>query len=205
MDIELVKTHHALHVTGIDVEAEVLIRARELTEKYKLQNAISLLKVKPGAFPFADAEFDVVFSKDSIIHIQDKHALMNEVYRVLKPGGCFLASDWLMSTSQVSDAMRDYIAAEGLGFQMACPQIYHDAMLQAGFSDISIVSRNQWYRVQARSELELLKGQTGNTAAEKYGRAFIDEEIHIWQRMLVVLNSGELCPSHLNALKPLQA
>jgi len=29
----------------------------------------------------------VVFSKEAIVHIPDKHDLMREVFRVLKPGG----------------------------------------------------------------------------------------------------------------------
>ena len=45
---------------------------------------------------FRPPRFDIVFSKDSIVHIPDKHALMAEVFRVLKPGGRFVASDWLI-------------------------------------------------------------------------------------------------------------
>ena len=38
----------------------------------------------------------MVFSKDSLVHISDERALMAEVFRVLKPGGGFVASDWLI-------------------------------------------------------------------------------------------------------------
>ena len=38
--------------------------------------------VEPGPLPFADASFDIVTSKDSIIHIADKHALAVEIARI---------------------------------------------------------------------------------------------------------------------------
>ena len=41
----------------------------------------------PRPLPFPPGSLDVAFSKDSIFHTPDKHALMAEVVRVLKPGG----------------------------------------------------------------------------------------------------------------------
>ena len=45
--------------------------------------------------PFAEESFDVVFSKDAIIHVADKRLLAAEIHRVLKSGGIFAASDWV--------------------------------------------------------------------------------------------------------------
>ncbi len=205
IDIELVKMHGVAHATGIDVEEGVLAHAHALVARHRLDERITLVKVAPGPLPFPAGAFDVVFSKDSIIHIHDKHALMAEVFRVLKPGGRFLASDWLIATETVSPAMADFIAAEGLDFQMASPARYRDAMEKAGFADIRIVSRNAWYRQQAREELARLKGCVGHAAAATFGRAFIAYNISGWERMISVLDTGEHCPSHLHALKPLLA
>jgi hypothetical protein len=145
----------------------------------------------------------VVFSKDSIIHIPDKHTLMAEVYRVLKPGGWFLASDWLIGTEKISDQMADYVAAEGLDFGMATPARYCAAMNAAGFDTITVTSRSAWYRSQAREGLARLQGAAGDCAAGVVGRAFVDQNIRIWQRMIPVLDCGEHCPTHLSAHKPL--
>ncbi len=202
IDIALVENHEAAKVTGIDVEEGVLARARALVQARGLNGRIELVKVKPGNLPFPDTSFDAVFSKDSIIHIQDKHALMAEVFRVLKPGGRFMASDWLLGTEQPSPAMAEYIAAEGLGFEMASPARYRDAMEKAGLVDIRIASRNAWYRSQAREELARLKGPVGRDMAATFGQNIIDENISMWERMIAVLDSGELCPSHLHARKP---
>lgn len=202
IDIALVERHDAARVTGIDVEEGVLARARALVTKRGLTGRIELIKVEPGRLSFPDARFDVVFSKDSILHIQDKQALMAEVFRVLKPGGRFMASDWLLGTEEPSQAMADYIAAEGLGFEMASPARYRDAMDKAGFADVRIVSRNAWYREQARDELARLRGPVGRDLAAALGRKIIDDNIGMWERMIAVLDSGELCPSHLHARKP---
>ena len=100
-----------LQVAGIDVEDPVLAHARALVAEKGLSDRIGMVKVAPGPLPFPPASFDVVFSKDSIVHIPDKHALMAEVARVLKPGGWFLASDWLIGVEVISPQMAAYIAA----------------------------------------------------------------------------------------------
>ena len=82
IDVLLVGTHGAGYVTGIDVEDTVLAHARERAEKAGLAAQIGLVKVVPGPLPFPPQTFDIVFSKDSIVHIPDKHALMRDVFRV---------------------------------------------------------------------------------------------------------------------------
>jgi len=203
IDIALVQRHAAAYVCGIDVEDTVLVHARQWVEKAGLSNRIGLLKVAPGPLPFPPASFDVVFSKDSIVHIPDKYALMRDVFRVLKPGGWFLASDWLIGhDSTPSPAMAAYLAAEGLDFGMASAARYEAAMAQAGFTAITVTSRNAWYRQTARAELERLRGEVGAAAAMVVGQAFVDHNIVIWERMIPVLDSGEHCPTHLRAQKP---
>ena len=55
----------------------------QLAQDEARADRIGLLKVAPGPLPFPPGTFDVVFSKDSIVHIPDKAALMAEVFRVL--------------------------------------------------------------------------------------------------------------------------
>ena len=44
-----------------------------------LSEKISIELVSPGQLPFEDGSFQVVFSKDSIIHIPDKSDLASDV------------------------------------------------------------------------------------------------------------------------------
>jgi phosphoethanolamine N-methyltransferase len=203
VDCHLVARHGAAYVTGIDVEDSVLATARRRVAERGLAARIGFVKVVPGPLPFPPNSWDVVFSKDSIVHIPDKHALMADVFRVLKPGGRFVASDWLIGTDGTpSPEMAKYIASEGLDFSMASPSRYRDAMAKAGFIDTGLVNRNPWYRTQAAKELAAMKGPLYDGAVNRLGREFVDHNIQIWENMLVVLNSGEHCPHHLKALKP---
>ena len=203
IDLALVRDHGAGFVLGIDVEDSVLDRARQLITAAGLVDRIGLVKVAPGPLPFPPDAFDVVFSKDSIVHISDKHALMQQVFRVLRPGGWFVASDWLIGhDGSPSPEMARYVAAEGLDFGMASPARYKDALHSAGFVDVNTLSRNLWYRDQARLELARLKGAAGEKAAGIVGQEFVDHNVAIWERMIPVLDSGEHCPTHLFGRKP---
>jgi ubiquinone/menaquinone biosynthesis C-methylase UbiE len=204
--LELVRTHGAGYVTGVDVEQGVLARAREHVADAGLGDRIGLALIAPGPLPFPPGTFDVVFSKDAIVHIRDKGTIMREAFRVLRPGGWLAASDWLIGhDGPPTPAMASYIAAEGLDFGMASPARYTQALAGAGFSDIALRSRNAWYRDLAREELALLKGPLGAKAAASVGEDFVASNVAIWTLMLPVLESGEHCPTHFRARKPLTA
>jgi ubiquinone/menaquinone biosynthesis C-methylase UbiE len=203
VDIQLVTEHGASYVTGIDVEDTVIATARAKVAARGLSNQIGFAKVAPGPFPFPPESFDVVFSKDAIVHIPDKQALAQDVFRVLKTGGVFAASDWLIGhDGEPSSEMKAYIAAEGLDFGMASPSKYELALKAAGFVDVRVTSRNAWYREQARREVTSMRGPLYARACAELGQEFTDHNIEIWDRMLVVLDKGEHCPSHIRAWKP---
>jgi phosphoethanolamine N-methyltransferase len=201
--IALVRDHGAARVVGIDVEAPVCERARAGVARAGLADRIEIRRVVPGPLPLPDGTVDIVFSKDSIVHIPDKEALAADVFRVLRPSGWFVASDWLIShDGEPSPEMAAYIAAEDLDFGMASPDRYRAALAAAGFVDVELVSRNAWYRDVARDELARLTGPERNRFAASIGADDLDRQIATWQAMVPVLESGEHCPHHIRARRP---
>jgi len=191
------------HVVGIDVEHEVCDAARRYVADAGLADRVEIKQVVPGPLDFPDNSIDLVYSKDSIIHIPDKEALCRDVFRVLKPGGWFAASDWLIAhDGEPSDEMKAYIAAEDLEFAMASPDRYQRALEDAGFTNITLRNRNPWYRDVARGELEFLTGSERPRLELAHGADFIASQADTWRAMIAVLDSGEHCPHHLRAQRP---
>ena len=201
--LHLIERHGAADATGFDVERPVIDTARRRAAARGLGSRASFVQAPPGPLPFSAGAFDVVFSKDALLHVPDKDALFAEIFRVLKPGGVFAASNWMISHDGVpSSDMKAYVAAEGLSFAMASPQRYAEAMRRAGFTDITVLDRNPWYREVAREELARLKGSLYAQAAAAVGAAYVDKNIKTWEAMQKVLDSGEHRPTHLRGWKP---
>ena len=201
--LALAADHGAARVVGIDVEGPVLEKARARAAGRGLADRVAFRRVSPGPLPFADESFDVVFSKDAMIHIPDKEALFRDVFRVLRPGGWLAASDWLIRhDGEPSPEMKHYVAMEGLSCGMASPARYRRALEAAGFAEIALTDRNPWYREVARAELAQLEGPLYERAVAAAGKETVDHNIGTWRAMLAVLETGEHCPHHLRARKP---
>ena len=199
----LVCEHDAARVIGIDVENPVCEAANRRAKLAGVEDRVEILKINPGPFPFDASTFDIVFSKDSIIHIPDKAEMARQAFRVLKPAGQFAASDWLIShEGPPSLQMADYIKEEGLDFAMASPATYRQAMQDAGFVEVELVNRNPWYAKVAVQELAWLTGTDRSDLSERHGTDYIDHQIEIWTKLVGVLESGEHCPHHIRARKP---
>lgn len=201
--VSLAADHGAGRVVGIDIEETGRAAAQALVDRAGVADRVEIRLVEPGPFPFAPGTFDVVFSKDSIIHITDKAALAAEAFRVLRPGGWFVASDWLIShDDEPSPEMADYLRKEDLDFGMASPATYAAALDGAGFIDVELVNRNRWYFGVAQDELARLTGPERATFEHLTTPAEIAAQIETWKAMLIVLESGEHCPHHFRARKP---
>ena len=151
--------------------------------------------MEPGPLPFAADGFDIVYSKDSILHIPDKETLAADVFRVLAPGGWFAASDWLISHDHAPSAeMAAYLKAEDLDFAMASPNRYRRALDAAGFAEVGLRNRNPWYRELAVTELAFLSGPERPRLEKAHGAEFIAGQILTWTAMIDVLRTGEHCP-----------
>jgi SAM-dependent methyltransferase len=52
-----------------------------------LSDRLTYKLVALGPLLFNRQDFDVVFSKDAVIHIEDKEPLLADIFRILQPGG----------------------------------------------------------------------------------------------------------------------
>jgi SAM-dependent methyltransferase len=203
IDELLVAEYGAAAVIGIDVDPSLLASMRTRVERAGLADRIRGVLVGSGPLPFADGEFDVVFSKDSLVQIPDKAAIFAEILRVLRPGGRFIASDWLRGGGgEYSPEMLEFFRLEGIAYNMATLAESAAGLEAAGFDAVEIRDRHDWYLALAQHELEAMEGDLNAIIVHRIGpqraRHFIDN----WRQLLVVLKRGELRPGYMKAVKP---
>ena len=102
-----------------------------------ISHRIAIRKVSPGPFPFNDGAFDVVFSKDSMIHIPDKRALYADIHRMLVPGGWMVAAGWYGNALEPTPTMRDWLDGVGLTFALESIEASAKLVETCGFTDIA--------------------------------------------------------------------
>ena len=94
------------HITGIDIDPEMVAKASEETKQYSLNQQITILQGDCTKLHelFAPATFDVVIESLMFHHLTDsqKRAAVAEIKRVLKPGGVFYFVDWVKPESLYS-------------------------------------------------------------------------------------------------------
>lgn len=68
-----------------------------------------VLQIPPNVLPFPDCTFDVIVSLDYLEHVQDDQSAMNELKRVLKPGGSLLISTPTTGSSYLLNKIKPVI------------------------------------------------------------------------------------------------
>jgi SAM-dependent methyltransferase len=80
------------HVTGVDVNANILPRARAVADAAGVQN-IDFQHGDVYKLPFADESFDVTFCHQVLVHIGSPWDALREMLRVTKRGGVVAARE----------------------------------------------------------------------------------------------------------------
>jgi len=137
---------HGAHVTCLNLSSVENERNRSLTSEAGLADRIDVIDGSFDAMPFADASFDAAWSQDAILHAPDRSAVLDEVARVLKPGGLFIFHDPMQA-----DGLADTGALQPIYDRIHLPDLasigfYRDGLIARDFTEV---------------ETELLTGHLG--------------------------------------------
>jgi len=92
---------------------------------------------------YPEGTFDVIYSRDTILHIQDKPALFQKFYKWLKPGGRLLISDYCKSHGTASLDFREYIKQRG--YDLHDVDAYGQMLRDAGFCNVVAEDRTDQF------------------------------------------------------------
>ena len=92
-------------VTGIELTPARVKGAEELTRRVGLEHRVRVIEGNVMQIPLAADSVDVVVSQEALLHVPDKPRTLKEAYRILKPGGRIVFTDWV-AHRPLSDADR---------------------------------------------------------------------------------------------------
>jgi 2-polyprenyl-3-methyl-5-hydroxy-6-metoxy-1,4-benzoquinol methylase len=160
---------------GLDMTDEMLALARENQRKSGIEN-VEFLKGEIESIPLPDNSVDVIISNCVINLSADKDRVLQEAFRVLKPGGRFAVSDVVVHgdvPTQIRESMLLWVGCIAGALQ---DTEYSSKLTAAGFEGIDIEPTRLYKTADARAFLQDQGVDLDAIAAEldgKFRSAFI--------------------------------
>ena len=170
--------HTGATCVGVDINLHGIAAATQWAEREGLASLVSFQAVDAGRpLPFPDESFDAVFCNDSIDHLPDRMAVLQEWYRILRRGGRVLFTNPIVVTGQLSS--EEIRVRSSIGFFLFTPAGHNEQLLEhAGFNvrnvrdatdAVASVSR-RWYDARAarRERLTAVEGGEGFDGLQRF-------------------------------------
>lgn len=136
--IEFCQRPVQVDLVAIDLAVEMLLLAEKNVRESGLHGRILLEHVDAKELPFDDGEFDWVISNSIIHHIPEPLNSLQEMQRVLKPGGLLFVRDLLRpdSSETVEQIVQMYAGHENDDQQQLFRQSLHAALTVPEMGDL---------------------------------------------------------------------
>ena len=162
---------HGAHVTCLNLSAIENERNRTLTCEAGIADSVAVVDGSFDDVPFGDKSFDLVWSQDAILHAPDRSAVLDEVARVLRPGGDFIFTDPMQADGiENKDALQPIYDRLNLP-DLASPDFYRAELGKRGFVEVDVEELTDHMRTHYARIGEELEARRGELDA---GDVFID-------------------------------
>ncbi len=143
------------HVTCLNLSTTQNALNHELTLAGGLLKRIEIIHGDFENIHIDDCRYDIVWSQDAILHSGNRERVLDEVARVLVPGGQFIFTD-PMQTDDCPDGVLGPILDRIQLDTLSSFQFYRDALRERGFKEIDIIPMTEQLRTHYnRVRLEL--------------------------------------------------
>jgi cyclopropane fatty-acyl-phospholipid synthase-like methyltransferase len=131
-------------VIGITISNNQIKKAYKYAKEEGVLGKVEFLNRDFNKTEFPDETFDVVWGIESLCYALDKQKLLNELYRILKPGGRLVVSDGFILKEKMTPDEQAIIDEWAHGYRVesfATVEEYKKYLDKAGFKNIKIFDR----------------------------------------------------------------
>jgi arsenite methyltransferase len=145
-------------VAGVDYGAEAVRGAQQAADAAGLCDRVGFVAGDAAALAFGDAEFDAVLCECSLCLFTDKRRAIDEIRRVLRPGGRLALSDVLVDRGRLPPELDGTMAAVACIGEALSRQEYERLLAEAGLQLTAIEGRDDDAAALARRVEDRLRG-----------------------------------------------
>ena len=103
--LEWLKQTQGTTLIGCEISKAMITMAKKNATQYKLSDRVQYVEGTGMHMPFTDNSFDAVFSNGSLHEWEDPALVLDEIFRVLKPGGIMCITDMRRDVSPLKTCM----------------------------------------------------------------------------------------------------
>jgi arsenite methyltransferase len=155
-------------VYGIDISDGMIKKATNTARQLEVTN-VDFIQSPLEKINLEDNIADLVISNCTINHAEDKQAVWNEIFRVLKTGGRFVVSDIYALENVPEEFRNDPVAISECWAGSVTRNEYLEQLIRAGFEKIQIVEESAPY------DKGKIRVSSWTVAGEKSGSAKTSE------------------------------
>lgn len=179
---------YGCYVYGIDLSVNMILTALETAAAGGNGDKISFEVSDATKRQLPEHSFDAIFSRDTILHISNKQALFDRLFKLLKPGGRLVISDYCRSESPPSDAFAAYINTRQ--YTLCTIHEFGEMLKKAGFVDVKTEDKTKQLGILLKKELNKVKDD-GDAFVNALGKDALEKVLASWKGKLERVEAGE--------------
>ncbi|KAK1320780.1 Phosphoethanolamine N-methyltransferase 1 [Acorus calamus] len=173
-------------VVGIDLSINMVSFALERAIGRKCSVEFEVVDCTKKQYP--ENTFDVIYSRDTILHIQDKPTLFRVFFKWLKPGGRVLISDYCKRAGPPSAEFEEYIKQRG--YDLHDVETYGQMLKDAGFDEVIAEDRTDQFMKVLQRELDAVEKDKDEFICD-FSKEDYDEIVNGWKAKMKRSSNGE--------------
>ncbi|XP_073239474.1 uncharacterized protein [Porites lutea] len=146
-----------VEVLGVDLSTNMIDIGKQRAKEFE-DDKVEFVVADITTADFKPESFDVIYSRDTILHIEDKKSLFANFFKWLKPGGELLITDYCRGSNELSEAMKVYVAKRH--YHLLTPADYGKLLEKVGFGNVKAVDNTARF-------VEVLKVERARFETEK--------------------------------------
>lgn len=162
--------NHNVDVLGVDLSVNMMtVATQHLSERPHLLNKVKFVICDITRAVYDNCSFDAIYSRDTLLHIENKDQLFANFERWLKPGGKILFTDYTRNEKQNSPEFEKYI--EDRNYHLLTKDQYSELLKRSGFVNITVQDTTEDFLNALHVELAKLRNEK-----EQFLQEFSEED-----------------------------